>query len=217
MNVIQAALRGKYSFSEKVELLKIYGSNPGVVSTCLLRGENAQTRQSLDYELGKLIRTPGLPKWAPAPVVPPQDHPAIKVAPPPRKTVPEMPPEIEELYRKRAKAINAREKAGRKLTQQADQLSKADRADLVAEQKSQHRRVAWSTNIIQHWQETGEVNMTPTPDEEAEVISDDEKRWKALQTLVPRAKRSGDTEKYQALLAEKESLRKVLGKTKRKG
>lgn len=219
MNVIVAALRGKYHWDEKLRLLELHGAVPGVVATLRLRGESPQAQEELNYHLGLLRYRSNLPIYqdpapvaAPSPVPPPPDSP-----PPPPKPRPKgsYPKEIEKLIQRRARAINAREKAGRELTQLADELPQERRAELIAEQQGHHKVVAWATDIIHRWEQTGEVEMQPEPSDER-YLSADEKRWKYLLTALPKARRQGRKEFAEALAAEKELLREKLGKPKRK-
>lgn len=210
MNLIQAALRGEIPYEHQVMVLEQYGKVPHLIPSLRSWGETARNTQQLRHELNKLRYLRHVPEFVPGRLVTPALPPPVEPQKPGG-----IPEDIQKLYAIRAKAINAREKAGRKLTALADELTQGERADLIKAQKEEHKTVAWSTGILQEWENTGVVNMQPRPDGK-KVLSEDEKRWRWLQNEIPKLRRQNKMEDIPALEAEKEQLRVKLGKQKRK-
>ena len=225
MNVIVAAIRKKKLWEIRLQLFETYGNNPLLAHTFRRLGPTWQNREMLDAQLNILRWKKGLPSEPPEDMSFAEEMIPLPQAKPDESQNPAAlyPRAVEEAIAIRAKAINAREKAGRKLTQLAQELSKTERAELVQEQKEQHAIVAAQTRKIQFWRETGKV-LKPGQLTERETL---EKEWRSLvgnmskfKLNVKNAESEEDRVKHQAILQEKqarqEELRLILGKQKRK-
>lgn len=242
MNVIAAALRFNKSYETKLALYKAHGNQHQLAWKFEREGPTKANRHHLDRELQKLRWKKGLPKEVstiteeglfdveqlPPPTVRPKRKPTPSRLPPQAEqesgeTDRLYPRSIERAIAIRGKAINAREKAGRELTQFAESLSQEERAALMKEQKEQHEIVAAQTREINHWKKTGKV-LKKGELTEQELL---EKEWRSIKSqLSPFRKRAvepGISEEERAkrvqrvrdMEARQEELRIILGKQKR--
>jgi len=206
MNVIQYALKARLPYQKKLELFVRHGNQPGLVQT-LRMGENPQNRRILDFNLKRLRFQKGLPDADTSFL----DRDSsiteesaqgiirkIKIGPTrPKKEKKRFYPDvISRALRERKTAINAREKAGRKLTDEAETLSKEERAILIDSQKIQHETVSRLTGIIKAWEQAGELpepEQKETKKEEKPVLSPKEKErlekeWTEMLRIRSRAR-----------------------------
>lgn len=217
MNVIVHALRNNLPWEEKLRLFEEHGDKPWIVSQLRKQGPTWQSRSTLKRELQLLRWKKGLPKVA----IAPSEVQLEIVAPSPQEDQ-LYPQEITKAIAIRARAINAREKAGRLLTQFYDQQTPEERAALHKEQKDQHQIVAEQTRLIQHFDQTGKVLKEGDLTDREEL----EKEWDKLRRQmsayrknVEKAQTEATRLKAQQRLEEKtrryEELRSILGKQKR--
>lgn len=223
MNIIVAAIRKKKPWRVKLDLFEQHGNNPLLVATFHRLGPTYANVAKLDAELNLLRWRKGLPQEPTTVAAPTAD--SISPAEPQEEAQGESlyPKGIETAIRIRAKAINAREKAGRKLTQFAHELSQEERAALVKEQKAQHAIVAEKTRFIHYWKEHGRM-LKPGELTEREQL---EREWELLKNGMPSFRkkvRDAVSEEAKAKAAEGlakkeqryEELREILGKQKRR-
>jgi len=231
MNVIQYALKTRLPYQKKLELFARHGNQPGLVQT-LRRGENPQNKRILDFNLKRLRFKKGLPgadtsfsdldssiteEVAPGIIREAKNRPTR-----PRKEKKHLYPDvISQALRERKTAINAREKAGRKLTDEAETLSKKERAILIDSQKTHHETVARLTGIIKAWEQAGELpepEQKETEKEEKPVLSPKEKErlekeWTEMLRIRSRAragiKKWTGTDQKRRLQRHKDNLKRA--------
>lgn len=216
MNVIVAALRKNKAWAIKLELFETHGNQPMMARQFRAQGPTWQNKDLLDAQLELLRWKKGLPQEPT--LIEEEEEEAIE-------TISDrmFPEEIEQAIRIRSKAINQREKAGRQLTQLAEDMSQGDRAELIKIQKDQHAIVAEQTRIIQHWKQSGEILQADQMTEKEQL----EKEWRLINSTLSRTRKAWleadhppvkakKKEKYDEMVKRQEELRIILGKQKRK-
>ena len=217
MNVIVHAIRNNLPWDQKLSLFEQHGDKPWMAQQLRKQGPSCQSKATLKRELELLRWKKGLPKVASQAE---EIEAVIEVKPP---AEPELyPKQIVIAIATRGKAINAREKLGRQLTQLYQEMTQEDRAENKRQQKEQHAIVAAQTRLIHHFEATGKV-LKEGELTDREVL---EKEWNNLRNRIPayrkniqKAKTPETRAKAEERLKEKvaryEELRSILGKQKR--
>lgn len=195
MNEIIVLLKRKAHYHEQLEMFRKYHdpkSQGGLMRTLDTKTPNLHQRNTLEYELKQM-------RWR-------KD---IDDASQPNKrfttfhqntlakrsVVPEhtlYPEPIRNAIELRSRAANRREQAGRKLVENADTLTKAERADLINQQKLQHKIVSEQSKIINNWKEHKILPDEPVPvkDIDPEKLEEWKKEWVIVSQRIRRAKKS---------------------------
>lgn len=245
INEIDYALAHHASYEYKVSLFAKYGNNAALLKTFQSR-KDRQIKEALDYQLRRLRWKPGVTLvnrnvekspgrfyergFASQPIIDKLSDKAQEIAE--EQLRPAYPPEIAKAIQERQKAVNQREAAGRKLTQDANTLTKRQRSDLIRIQRENHQVVVQKSAIIKEWRENGTL-PSPTPLIE-EIPEEDrenmEAEWTESLRSLSRAKKSIELwtkrdnetrilhfkDKYNQLDRRLDELAELLGKKRRK-
>lgn len=161
MNEIQVALQRKAPYEVKLALFRKYHdptTQGGYIQSLDVSHPNRQARETLDYQLDKLKWRKDIDSATQAEKRKHTLHHRIKQT---YGIVSAYPPAIKKAVENRSRAANLRERAGRILVEKADSLSKAERADLISQQRTYHAVVVAETNIIDAWKASGKVPEAP--------------------------------------------------------
>lgn len=217
MNVIVHAIRNNLPWEEKLRLFEQFGGKPWMAQQLRKQGSNWQGIATLKRELEILRWKKGLPKAAEPPEVVEE---VIEAKLPEQPDL--YPKEITLAIAIRAKAINAREKLGRQLTQLYQEMNEAERAENHRQQKKEHAIVAEQMRLIEHYRHTGQVLKEGDLTDREEL----EKEWNLLRRSVPGYRKNIEMAKtpetklkaeqrYLLKKARYDQLRGILGKQKR--
>ncbi len=99
----------------------------------------------------------------------------------------DLPMEVQLMIQARSAAINRREQAGQILGDEAGNLSKEQRSELMITQKEAHEVVMRITSDLEKWRETGELPAPELSEEERERL---EAEWKEQLRVRSRCKKA---------------------------